>query len=201
MTDRPPYRLPRNVLPEHYALVLSPDLGRASFDGEAAIELRVTETTAEIVLNASRARDQRGAPRPQDGGNACPRAFLPARRGAGFILRPASPSKPGTGRCTCVFPGSSTTSCVAFTAASSRGKAATSPWIAATQFEATDARRAFPCWDEPDFKATFGITIVADEGLTVLSNAAKSPRKLSQAASAGCGSRTPSRCRPTWWLW
>ena len=38
---------------EHYALVLSPDFGRASFDGEAAIEVQVTETTAEIVLNAA----------------------------------------------------------------------------------------------------------------------------------------------------
>ena len=53
--------------------------------------------------------------------------------------------------------------------------------MAATQFEATDARRAFPCWDEPDFKATFGVTIVADEGLTVLSNA----REISSETVAG----------------
>ena len=43
--------------------------------------------------------------------------------------------------------------------------------IAATHFEATDARMCFPCWDEPDLKATFGVTVVAAGGLTALSNA------------------------------
>jgi puromycin-sensitive aminopeptidase len=44
--------------------------------------------------------------------------------------------------------------------------------LAATQFEATDARRAFPCWDEPDFKAIFAATVVIDPSLTAVSNTA-----------------------------
>ena len=43
-------------------------------------------------------------------------------------------------------------------------------WAATTQFEATHARRAFPCWDEPAAKATYGVTFIIDEHLTVLSN-------------------------------
>ncbi len=42
--------------------------------------------------------------------------------------------------------------------------------MATTQFEATHARRAFPCWDEPALKATYAVTLVIDKGLTALSN-------------------------------
>eukprot|EP01038_Epipyxis_sp_PR26KG_P009699 gene9699-13056_t len=42
--------------------------------------------------------------------------------------------------------------------------------MASTQFESLDARRAFPCWDEPAVKATFGVTIIVPSFLTVLSN-------------------------------
>lgn len=43
-------------------------------------------------------------------------------------------------------------------------------YAAVTQFEAIDARRAFPCWDEPSCKATFDVRMVAEEHKTVISN-------------------------------
>src|SRR5262249_15890363 len=50
--------------------------------------------------------------------------------------------------------------------------------LAATQFEATDARRAFPCWDEPSFKAVFATTLVIDPTLAAVSNTAVEVEKL-----------------------
>jgi len=170
MSERPAYRLPRNVLPEHYGLIFEVDLGRAAFDGEASIDLQVTQLSSEVVLNAADLEidDARFV---TDGGRAVP-ATVSLRPGEEqAVLTPDEPLPPGRARLDMRFAGKLNDLLHGFYRSKFKADDGTDAWIAATQFEATDARRAFPCWDEPDLKATFGITIVSDEGLTVLSNA------------------------------
>ncbi|OWY62778.1 hypothetical protein B7486_56615, partial [cyanobacterium TDX16] len=50
--------------------------------------------------------------------------------------------------------------------------------LAVTQFEATDARRAFPCWDEPDLKAVYSVRLVVEDGLLAISNSGETGTEL-----------------------
>ncbi|MBT4513862.1 MAG: M1 family metallopeptidase, partial [Chloroflexi bacterium] len=51
--------------------------------------------------------------------------------------------------------------------------------IATTQMESTDARRAFPCWDEPEFKASYGVTLIVPEDQFAMSNGAEISNEVS----------------------
>lgn len=57
-----------------------------------------------------------------------------------------------------------------FYRSSYKNKAGETKYMATTQMEPTDARRAFPCFDEPALKAKFTVTLIADKGMTCLSN-------------------------------
>jgi puromycin-sensitive aminopeptidase len=80
------------------------------------------------------------------------------------------PMTPGEWQLHLTFQGTLNDKLRGFYRSTYKDQAGTNHTMAATQFEATDARRAFPCWDEPDFKAVFATTLVIDRTLTAVSN-------------------------------
>jgi puromycin-sensitive aminopeptidase len=166
-----PYRLPRNVVPTRYDLHLEPDLKTFTFIGEETVTLTVREATREILLNAVELAIDRAEI-----------AADPSRRLTATValdeaaercrLTFAEPLAPGTWRLHLAFRGTLNDKLHGFYRSSYKDPAGQVHTVAATQFEATDARRAFPCWDEPAFKAVFASTLVIDPGLVALSNTA-----------------------------
>jgi len=170
VTDRPPYRLPTDAVPLHYRLNFEPDLAAAMFKGDADVDLEVTGGAAEVVFNAADL-DISEARLSDPSGRDVP-AELSYRPGEEQVaLVPAEPLAPGPWRLRLRFSGKLNDLLRGFYRSRYKLPDGTEGWVAATQFESTDARRAFPCWDEPELKATFAISIVADDALTVLSNA------------------------------
>lgn len=73
-----------------------------------------------------------------------------------------------------------------FYRSSYNGADGSTKYLATTQMEPTDARRAFPCFDEPALKSEFTITLIADKGLTCLSNMdAVSEKEVDSKISSG----------------
>ncbi len=166
-----PYRLPRAVVPSRYEIRLEPDLGAATFTGVETVTVTVEEPVSAIVLNAAELEIQEIVARDEQGttlrGKATPD---PAAERARLAF--SEPLAPGTWRLTLRFTGTLGSRLHGFYRSAYRDATGAERFLAATQFEATDARRAFPCWDEPAFKAAFEVKLVVDEGLTALSNTA-----------------------------
>jgi len=164
-----PYRLPRSVVPSRYDIRLEPDLTTLTFRGEETIAVSVAEPVSEIVLNAvelavdeavvvdARGAEQRASVSLDETAERCGLAFT-------------APVAPGAGRLRIRFRGTLNDKLRGFYRSVYKDPGGVTRTMAATQFEATDARRAFPCWDEPAFKAVFSVTLAIDPALTAVSN-------------------------------
>ncbi len=190
------YRLPRTVIPEHYDLELVPDLAAATFAGTAVIRIVLHEPVAEVVLNAADL-DVTSARLVGAAGSAGPPG-AGVEPGIGLdpdterlVLSVPGGLAAGTWHLHLSFTGELNDKLHGFYRSSFPAADGTTTVIATTQFEPADARRAFPCWDEPDFKATYSVSLVVDDGLTALSNGAA----ISDDPLAGTGG--PGRRRVT----
>jgi aminopeptidase N len=157
-------QLPVTAKPENYNLTLTPDLAKDTFVGDETIALRLLKPATKIVLNAVDISFQAATVTMGTSSQKASVALDKQNEQATLSVEKELPAGPATIHIK--YAGVLNNDLRGFYA----GKQDDGHKYAATQFEATDARRAFPSFDEPAYKATFDITIVADKGLTVISN-------------------------------
>ncbi len=160
-----PGQLPKTAWPRHYTLRIQPDLPARTTRGTARIEVEVFAPVHELVLNANDLAIDRAA--LVDDGAARP---LEPR------LDPAKqtltlPVDLGAGRHTIAldFRGKIGTQAEGFFI-DRYPTPSGEKLMLGTQFEPTDARRVFPCWDEPVYRATYDVTLVVPEKMMAVAN-------------------------------
>jgi len=169
MSDMSCYQLPLDVRPTHYDLALKIDMDSLTFSGEVKIHLDVRRDTTEFVLNSVDLTIDyatafvKGDPSPLRvlGDQEYERIILKAERlfeaGSSALLE-------------IVFSGKVNDLLAGLYQSHFTTPEGEKCLLVTTQFEATDARRVFPCWDEPSAKATFSLTLTVPKALVALSN-------------------------------
>jgi len=159
-------RLPATVTPTHYALWFAPDLQNATFRGRETIDVTVPNPTTTVTMNA--AEIQFGTVTITAGGRMqTARVSLDEKNEMATLTVPRALPK-GAATIQIAYTGILNDKLRGFYLSKANGRR-----YAVTQMEATDARRAFPSWDEPAYKATFDLSLLIDTGDTAISNGAQ----------------------------
>ena len=164
-----PFRLPRKIEPEKYRIEIEPDVASATFSGTVGIDAVVLETVDTIVLNAAELAISDVEVVTADGSSVgCAVSFDDELEQVTFT--PPAPLPPGQCTVSCRFSGTLNDKLRGFYRSTYTGPDGELQTMATTQFESVDARRAFPCFDEPDRKAVFEITLVVEPDVDAISN-------------------------------
>ncbi len=156
-------RLPSGIIPQHYVLTFTPDLAKATFAGETTIDVQVQKATSAVTLNAAELEFQEATVTQGSQTQTAQTSLVPEKEQATFSV--PQELQPGVASIHLKFTGILNDKLRGFYLARTKERN-----YATTQFESTDARRAFPSFDEPAFKATFDITLIVDKGDTAISN-------------------------------
>ena len=163
-----PGKLPKQVRPTEYTIRIEPNLEKLTFTGSETVRLEVQKPVTKLVLNAleleiaSAAVDGKALPKSAIKPNATEQTLtleLPDELAVGnhqLALKFSGKINPqGEGL---------------FYARYQEEGTSEIKIMLGTQFEATDARRMFPCWDEPSFRARFQLTALVPKKFMAISN-------------------------------
>ncbi len=174
MSETNKHRLPSTVIPNAYDLTFEPHFERKTFTGRVSIDATVQEATSSIVLNGEDLQVDLAAVVVGDKRHPCT-IELDAENER-IKLETEEAIEPGSISVELSFAGSFNESLVGPYLSTFEDVAGVTRTLATTQFQATHARKCFPCWDEPDLKATFSVTLVVPEGMDGVSNGAEAQR-------------------------
>jgi puromycin-sensitive aminopeptidase len=161
--------LPAEVRPVAYRISLAPDLTAFTFAGEETIDVEVSQATSQIVLNAAELEIHE-AHVLREGHRIPAQSIATDAEQETATLTFAAPLPTGTIQLVMRFSGILNDKLRGFYRSEYSLPDGSKRMMATSQFEAPDARRAFPCWDEPAHKATFDISLVIPADLTAISN-------------------------------
>jgi len=162
------FRLSKDVMPRRYELQLGLDLEQWRQRGWVTISLDVRAPVDQITLHAIDLdiTSARLAP-AGDGQQIAPHALVTHPLAEAVTLVFDAPLAIGSATLTMEFSGEIVDKLRGLYRSVKGGAR-----FAATQFEAADARRAFPCFDEPEFKARYQVTLIVPEAATAIANGA-----------------------------
>lgn len=169
-----PTQLPRHARPIHYSISVVPDAANLKFTGSAAIDLEILQPTDSITLNA--ATLEFGAVTLTDNKNKKfeARSSVDADKQTATFSFPSTLA-PGNYRLAINYTGTinrHATGLFALDYDSAEGRKR----ALFTQFEAPDARRFMPCWDEPFYRAPFDLRVTVPAGQDAIGNMPQSSR-------------------------
>jgi len=157
--------LPTDVVPVHYDITVRPDAAALTFTGTVGADVQVVKAVSTVVLNAA---DMTFGAVRLDGSNVSPKVTLDNDAQTATLVF-AQPLTVGKHRLTIDYTGKINEQAFGLFSVD-YDTAQGSKRLLATQFEAPDARRFAPMWDEPALKATFRLTVDAPSADMVVSN-------------------------------
>eukprot|EP00640_Fibrocapsa_japonica_P000353 CAMPEP_0113937194 /NCGR_PEP_ID=MMETSP1339-20121228/3867_1 /TAXON_ID=94617 /ORGANISM="Fibrocapsa japonica" /LENGTH=883 /DNA_ID=CAMNT_0000939869 /DNA_START=46 /DNA_END=2697 /DNA_ORIENTATION=- /assembly_acc=CAM_ASM_000762 len=162
--------LPADVTPIKYDIRLEPDLVKFTFDGEEKIDVQVVSATSKIVLHSNELYIKSASFFGSDEKKVSPTetVFNSKLQTLTFVF--VDPIPVGEGVLSISFMGHLNNQMAGFYRSKYTDINGKSKYMASTQFEPLDARKCFPCWDEPALKASFELSIVVAQDLTAFSN-------------------------------
>ena len=161
--------LPSNVKPSRYRLTLQPDLDTFTFKGQQTVDIEIVTPTARIMLNTAELDISDVTLRREGKATSAGSIALDADTETA-TLDFGQTLSPGPAQLEMKFTGILNDRLVGFYRSEYQDAEGQTRHLATTQFEPTDARRSFPCWDEPAQKAAFDVTLVFDDSLQAVSN-------------------------------